>query len=297
MASQAALAEEWGYHSIWLPENHFTGDRAVADPLLLLASMAVGTTQLRLGTTSYLLPLRHPLQAAEQVATLDQLSGGRLILGLGRGYQAATYSAFGIPMRQKRAIFAQTLEIMQRAWAGEDMVMLEDAQPVRLGPLPYQQPHPPLWVAAFGPKALAQVGALGLPYLASPVEGCDDLQTNYEQHRLAMTQAGHAAPAAVPIMRTVYLSEDASEIRDLRAAIERNLQQQAQQAPAHLAKAALVPLDDQVIIGDAATVVRQIERYQELLGVTHLIATRPRVSGLTPQQLRLSAQRLPEILS
>jgi len=297
LPEQAGLAERWGYHSIWLPENHFSGDRAVADPMLLLASMASVTSRLRLGTTSYLLPLRHPLQAAEQVAVLDQLSGGRLILGLGRGYQAATYSAFGIAMRQKRAIFTQTLEIMQRAWAGEELTMLEGAEPVRLGPLPLQRPHPPLWVAAFGPKALAQVGALGLPYLASPVEGCSDLQANYELLATACADAGHPRPNAVPIMRTMFVSEDASEVRDLRGALLENAQQMAKQGPAHLVKAAKVPLDDQVIVGDAETVKREVERYKELLGVTHIIATRPRVSGLAPDRIRASAQRLPEILS
>ena len=179
MPEQARAAESWGYESIWLPENHFSGRAALPDPLMLLASMAATTTTLKLGTTSYLLPLRHPLQAAEQVAALDQLSGGRLILGLGRGYQAPTYAAFGIAMRQKRAIFAESLALLQRAWAGEELVMLEGASPVQLAPLPLQQPHPPLWVAAFGPKALAQVGSLGLPYLASPVESMQDLRANH----------------------------------------------------------------------------------------------------------------------
>ena len=259
--------------------------------------MAAVTSTLRLGTTSYLLPLRHPLQAAEQVAILDQLSGGRLILGLGRGYQAATYSAFGIPMRQKRAIFTETLEIMRRAWAGEELVMLEGAQPVRLGPLPQQQPHPPLWVAAFGPKALAQVGSLGLPYLASPVESCGDLAANYKLLAQACADAGHPPAAAVPVMRTIYVSDDAAEVRDIEAALRKNAEEFATNGPAHLAKAAQAPLDETVIIGDAAKVAGEVERYRELLGVTHIIATRPRVAGLAPEQIRLSAQRLPEILS
>ena len=85
LTRQASLAEGWGYESFWLPENHFTGDAAIPEPLMLLAAVAAGTRTIRLATTSYLLPVRHPLQAAEQVAVLDRLSGGRVVLGVGRG--------------------------------------------------------------------------------------------------------------------------------------------------------------------------------------------------------------------
>ena len=90
LSRQAALAENWGYESFWLPENHFTGDGAIPEPLMLLAGAAASTTKIRLATTSFLLTLRHPLQAAEQVAVLDQLSNGRVILGVGRGYAGTT---------------------------------------------------------------------------------------------------------------------------------------------------------------------------------------------------------------
>lgn len=296
MPEQARLAEEWGYQSIWLPENHFSGYAALPDPLMLLAGMAATTTTLLLGTTSYLLPLRHPLQAAEQVAVLDQLSGGRLILGLGRGYQAPTYAAFGIAMRQKRAIFAESLGLLKRAWAGEELVMLEGATPVTLAPLPVQRPHPPLWVAAFGPKALAQVGSLGLPYLASPVESCQDLAANHSALNTACLEAGHEVPDVVPVMRTMFVSEDARLVASLRESLATQIKAMAKSGPAHLAKAAEADLDDIAIVGNAAFVKDQADRYVSDLGVTHLLATRLRIEGVDKDAMRLSAQRLPEIL-
>ncbi|MYE11952.1 MAG: LLM class flavin-dependent oxidoreductase, partial [Gammaproteobacteria bacterium] len=72
LARQGELAESWGYESFWLPENHFGGEGAIPEPLMLLAAVAARTRTLRLATTSYLLPLRNPLQAAEQVAVLDR---------------------------------------------------------------------------------------------------------------------------------------------------------------------------------------------------------------------------------
>jgi len=306
MAEQARLAEKYGYASIWLPENHFSGRGALPDPLMLLAMMAATTERIALGTTSYLLPLRHPLQAAEQVAVLDQLSNGRLILGLGRGYQAPTYSAFGIPMRQKRAIFAESLAIMCRAWAGDELVMLDGAQPVVLAPLPVQRPHPPLWVAAFGPKALAQVGGLGLPYLASPVESRQDLASNLAVLREACTQADKPLPEAMPVMRTMFVSDNAEQLAEVRRILTLRMQEMADAGPAHLAKAAKASIDDVAIVGTPTEVREQVARYRRELGVTHLIATRLRISRidgegmknkLDAQALQLSAQRLPEILA
>ena len=96
LVRQAELAEGWGYESFWLPENHF-GEGAIPDPLMLLAAVAGATQTIRLATTSFLLPLRHPIQAAEQVAVLDQLSNGRVILGVGRGFQPAMFDAFNVP--------------------------------------------------------------------------------------------------------------------------------------------------------------------------------------------------------
>jgi len=305
MAEQARLAERYGYDSIWLPENHFSGRGALPDPLMLLASMAATTERIALGTTSYLLPLRHPLQAAEQVAVLDQLSNGRLILGLGRGYQAPTYSAFGIAMRQKRAIFAESLGIMCRAWAGEELVMLEGAAPVTLAPLPTQRPHPPLWVAAFGPKALAQVGSLGLPYLASPVESRQDLASNLLLLREACVEAGHPLPKAVPVMRTMFVSDNADQVAHVRQILGLRMKEMADAGPAHLAKAAEASIDDVAIVGSPLEVQEQVARYRTELGVTHLIATRLRISksdgagnkdSVDPEALQLSARRLPEIL-
>ncbi|CAN0597913.1 unnamed protein product, partial [Laminaria digitata] len=155
LSSQALRAEQLGFESFFLPENHFASG-ALPEPLMLLASVAAATSSIRLGTTSYLLPVRHPIAAAEQVAVLDQLCNGRVILGLGRGFAANMFTAFSVDSRQKRQIFTTNLNLMLRAWAGEAIEVDADKDPIEIHPLPVQRPHPELWVAAFGPKALAQ---------------------------------------------------------------------------------------------------------------------------------------------
>ena len=103
LVAQAVFVEGLGYDSFWLPENHF-GENAIPDPLTLLAAISGVTSKIKLGTTSYLLTLRNPLQAAEQVAVLDHLCEGRLILGVGRGFAPEMLKAFHVPIAEKLSL-------------------------------------------------------------------------------------------------------------------------------------------------------------------------------------------------
>ena len=289
LCDQAQFAETHGYQSIWVPENHF-GPQAIPDPLMLLASIAGATQSIRLGTTSYLLTLRNPLQAAEQVAVLDRLSGGRLMLGVGRGYAPEMLRAHHVPVAQKRKIFAWTLDLMKRAWMGESITLDDNPDnAVAVHPRPIQQPYPPIWVAAFGPKALAQAGRLGLPYLSSPMESLTTLGQNYAQHQLSAEEEGVAKPSDVPLMRTVFVSKDAKQVEKLRQLIA------DQSENSRLANGET--LDDWTIIGEPNYVREKVEEYRQRLGMTHLIATRIRVSGIAEAELRASVALLAETLS
>lgn len=290
LARQAELAEAWGYRSFWLPENHF-GEGAIPDPLMLLGAVAAVAETLKLGTTSYLLPLRHPLQAAEQVAVLDQLSGGRVILGVGRGYQPALFDAFSVERAEKRAIFAECLAMMRAAWSGAP---LENAGGVSVWPRPVQQPHPPIWVAAIGPKALAQAGSLGLPYLASPMEALDTLERNYVRHADACRAAGVATPDVVPIMRTVFVSRDEALLREVREALARQADLLRAQTSGPLRGRVAESIDSWAIVGTPNEVRDVIGRYRDRLGMTHLIATRLRSAEVGIPALEKSLELLAE---
>jgi alkanesulfonate monooxygenase SsuD/methylene tetrahydromethanopterin reductase-like flavin-dependent oxidoreductase (luciferase family) len=261
---------------------------------MLLAAVAGVTRTIRLATTSFLLPLRHPIQAAEQVAVLDQLSNGRVILGVGRGFQPAMFDAFDIPPNQKRARFEACLREMCEAWAGASVGGAGD-DPIVLSPLPVQRPHPPVWVAAFGPKALAQVGGLGLPYLASPMESRQTLEANYALHRQACAEGGHDVPAEVPIMRTVFVSNDQREIERVRGLLERQAGETRRQAGAAIARRVPDRVDDWALIGSPSQVSDGIAEYRDTLGMTHLVATRLRVSGFQDATLETSLRLLAEL--
>ena len=285
LSRQAEIAESLGYESFWLPESHFIAG-AIPDPLMLLASVAATTRTLRLGTTSFLVPLRNPLQAAEQVAVLDRLSNGRVTLGIGRGYASAMLRAFDVAPREKRARFEQNLQAMLRAWKGEAVRPGNGGEAVVLDPLPVQQPHPPVWVAAFGPKALTQAGRLGLPYLASPMETLENLKTNLALHGEAARIAGHGEVTVRPVMRTVFLGSRRRELEDLKAQLD---------AAGRPRRDERADVDDWAIIGDRGFVAAKLDEYREALGVTHLVVTRLRIGGIEEERLRESVTQVVEL--
>ena len=277
LQAQAVRAEAMGYESFWLPENHFNAG-AIPDPLMLLAGVAAATSTIRLATTSYLLTLRHPLQAAEQVAVLDNMSEGRVLLGVGRGFAPDMLRAFNVVPKEKRKVFEASLEVMRRAWSG-DAVPVGEGSSVVLDPLPVQKPHPPIWVAAFGPKALTQAGRLGLPYLASPMETLGVLEENHAVHRAAQEER----VAEVPLMRTVYIARNNRQARDVREALAKVDRPRTGDAP---------EVDDWAIVGEQAAVQDRLVEYQERLGMTHLVATRLRIKGFDHAELERSLETL-----
>lgn len=285
LCEQAEIAESIGLHSYWLPENHFGDALTMPSPLTLLAAVCATTSTIKLGTVSYLLTIRHPIQAAEEVAVLDHLSEGRLILGVGRGIQDSVFRAFDLPRKDKRKRFSHNLEIMSKAWSGE--AILEDAkgEAVYLAPLPVQKPYPPIWVAAFGPLALQQVGSLGLPYLASPVETLSTLQSNYAHYHRCVSEAGHKAVTTIPVMRTVYVTRNAAEADRLKLALSKTATSIVREESASV--------DDWTIVGDTHFVKDQLARYEDELGMTHLIAS-GRLPGVSSEDVIRSHSLLVE---
>lgn len=282
LCREAEQAEAMGFHSLWLPENHFRGTRSIPSPLMLLAAIASRTKHLKLGCTSYLIPVRNPIQAAEEVAVLDQLCEGRLILGLGRGISADLFRTFGVERADKRKLFQQNLDVMLRAWRGESIVD-DGGEPVYLSPLPVQQPAPPIWVAAFGPLALQQVAGLGLPYLASPIESLDQLEQNYAAYHARMAQEDLLRQEIVPIMRTVFVSKSRAATARLRAALDDGV-------PADM-KARAQGVEQWSIVGDRAYVADKLQEYAQRLTLSHLIL-RGGLPGIEPQHERDSAAEI-----
>ncbi len=292
----ARWADTEDLHSVWMPEMHFAPG-GVTSPLLHLSAYAACTQRIRLATTSVLLPIHHPMRIAQEVAALDRHSGGRVILGLGRGFRAPLFSAFGIDPATKRDRFDESLDLILSAWRGETVnvagtcfeAMADDVE--FSATRTHQQPHPPLAVAAFGRKGLAQAARRGLPYLASPMEPFDLIRENLEFHRERV--AGDAGERVVPIMRTVFVTEDASAARSVMAqlASESRIPTGGARLPAAIARAVEAPLAARVVVGSTNAVRDHLARYRETLGM-NLLVVRPQIRGVSTEAARESLQRL-----
>ena len=158
-------AEALGYVSTFLVEHHFTGFGQVSATLNLLTWIGARTTTLRLGTAVLVLPWHNPVLLAEQVATLDLLSGGRVDFGIGKGYRYNEFAGFCVPMEEAEARFDECLEVMTRAWTSDTpwshrgkYWQFED---VVVEPPTAQKPHPPLWMGAGSPASIKKVAACG----------------------------------------------------------------------------------------------------------------------------------------
>ncbi len=150
---QVRFADAHGFHSVWLAEHHFLRHGGIIPSnFVLLAAMAVQTQRIRLGTGAVILPLNDPVRVAEQGAMVDCLSGGRLDLGIGRGFQKLEFDAFEVRMDEARARLEEGVEIVKKCWTQEEIVhqgRFRRFGPIRVYPKPVQKPHPPIWVACF----------------------------------------------------------------------------------------------------------------------------------------------------
>jgi alkanesulfonate monooxygenase SsuD/methylene tetrahydromethanopterin reductase-like flavin-dependent oxidoreductase (luciferase family) len=287
------VAESLGLHSVWLPEGHFVPG-ATASPLVGLAAFAARTRNLRLGTTSLLLPIHDPLSVATETAALDTLSGGRLMLGLGRGFRAPVFRGFGVEARAKRDRFDEALDSIVMLWAGKGGALTDELVPpggLAL-PRPLQSPHPPLLVAAFGHKGLVQAASRGLPYLASPLESLPTLEENYAIHRDHLVHGATKPAFEIPVMRTVHVAANDGEAR---RALE-GLRTEFDARPATtgvLARAGQGALEERVVVGTASRVTDALAVYREQLGLDLLIA-RVQLPGISAPEQQASLERLAE---
>src|SRR5438876_2889610 len=158
-------AEALGYASTFVVEHHFTGFGQVSATLNLLTYVAAKTRTIRLGTAVTVLPWHNPVLLAEQAATLDLLSGGRLDFGVGKGYRHIEFEGFCIPMEEAEERFQEALAVITKAWLCEQRFSHHgkywDFENIVVEPPTAQRPHPPIWMGAGSPSSIRQVAELG----------------------------------------------------------------------------------------------------------------------------------------
>jgi alkanesulfonate monooxygenase SsuD/methylene tetrahydromethanopterin reductase-like flavin-dependent oxidoreductase (luciferase family) len=219
-------AEALGFHSTFVVEHHFTGFGQVSASLNLLTWLGARTTTLRLGTAVLVLPWHNPVLLAEQAATLDLLSGGRLDFGVGKGYRYNEFSGFCVDMEEADARFDEALQIITKAFASDtpfshrgrywqyDNIVVE--------PPSAQRPHPPFWMGAGSKRSLREVAERGYNLLLGQYDLPDQVLGFIEQFKREVEARSRSFdPMQVGVARAVHIARDKD---DLAAALERRYQ-------------------------------------------------------------------------
>lgn len=286
------LVEQWGYDSVWLSEHHFVDDGYCAGLMPVAAAIAARTQRLTIGTNVLLLPLYNPLRLAEDGATVDILSNGRLVLGVAAGYRRGEFEGFGIPMRERAGRMDEGIEILRRAWSGEPFSFdgaYYHVPHLRITPPPVQRPRPPIMVGGFSSAALRRAARLGDGWLAGS-SGPDE----YAQYAQALRDLGHdPAQAEVVQSRVVVVSHDPE--RAWETVKEGLLYQhnkysewyaEAGGTVASISRVSLTDPDalprDRFIIGTPAQCIEALRRLHERIPYTHF-AFWAQLPGVDPE--------------
>jgi alkanesulfonate monooxygenase SsuD/methylene tetrahydromethanopterin reductase-like flavin-dependent oxidoreductase (luciferase family) len=314
-----ALAESLGFDVAWLAELHFGGAFSLlANPLMLVPVIAQRTTRIRIGTAVSLLPLQHPLSLAEQAATADVLSGGRLDFGVGRGSIPSQFHGFRIPLAENRARFDEALQIIRLAWTQERFSFrgaFHQVEEIAVVPRPVQQPHPPIRVAVHTPESFAHVAASGVPiYSGTTTTPLPLLRECMAIYRAGLAAAGHPwRDDQMALMFPMHVGPTGAAAREaMRPGVRKyyeNIHTIFAQLPPsyteHLPRLKVIaetlaslPYEkffrDQAMFGDAAEVVDRLQAARDEFGLSQVIGWFDQGARLPRAEVELSMRRFAE---
>ena len=277
----ARIAEEVGFDTATVSHHHFLPGN-LADPLTFLAAVAVRTSTLRIGTGIFQLPIHNPVRVAEQVATIDQLSGGRISLGVGLGWWPLEYEVHGSTFKDRGARMEEALRILKLVWT-EEHTSYEGRfwtfPELTVYPRPVQSPHPPLWVAGVADAAVDRAARLGDAWLCGPVQSLPKAQSCLARYRGAggdswiLRRYAWVAPTRREVEEDILPEYVAGLIEHWRESVEDEAEQALfarmdageSVAPREIAA-------DRLLWGAPDDVIAQVERYRALTGCDHVHA-------------------------
>lgn len=295
--SQVDVAEAAGLDVMWLAELHNAPERSVLSaPLNIATAIAARTRRMKIGVAVQVLPLCHPLRIAEEATTVDHISQGRLIFGVGRSGFPRTYQAYGISYAESRERFAEVLEILKRAWTQETFSFhgqFYHFDDVCLVPKPFQTPYPELRVAVNSPDTFQQTGEQGVPiFVATRLGDLNELVPNLQVYREAWAAAGHPGNGKVYLRVPVYIAATEQQAREephesvmffyryLGQRIEnsatqegaRPLEQRAERGQRLMTIDYDEALKTKIVVGTPAMVVDRLKALQATLGLSGILA-------------------------
>jgi alkanesulfonate monooxygenase SsuD/methylene tetrahydromethanopterin reductase-like flavin-dependent oxidoreductase (luciferase family) len=213
---QIALVEsarDWGWNSVWAGQHFLLDELSMLQPAPYLSRLAASTGDMQLGIGIALLALLNPVQTAEDLASLDVISGGRLIAGFGLGYREVEFAAFGVQKSEGLRRLVDNLAVVKALWAGAassdlDWCKLDD---VELSVLPIQRPGPPVWLAAHVDKAVIRAARIADAWYISPHVTLETVRRQVELFREERAATGATGPVTIPIAKEIFCAPTSEE--------------------------------------------------------------------------------------
>jgi alkanesulfonate monooxygenase SsuD/methylene tetrahydromethanopterin reductase-like flavin-dependent oxidoreductase (luciferase family) len=300
MVEQVRTARDAGFASLWFPHHWLTYPLQMLQITPLMGYLAAYAEGMTIGPNILILPPLNPMHVAEEAATLDVLTGGNYILGLGLGYRQPEFDAFGIPLAERAPRFNEAIGLMRRLWT-EDRVTHQGrfytVNDSGISVKPLRRGGPPLYIAGQADVSVRRAARIGDAWLIVNTSGLAKLMPLMQTYRAALTEFGRT-PVEYPITVECYVgARHATAHEECREPLE--YKYSAYAAWGMEARTA-VPFEDfardRFIIGDKVSVKEEIARYRELLGVDHFIM-RCQWPGLPQERVLESIKRLGEIFA
>jgi len=278
---QVRVARDYGFASIAIGQ-HFLTEYQKLQPVPMLARLAPESGDMRLIVGVLLVPFFNPVYVAEEMATLDVVTEGRLILGVGVGYRDVEFEAFGVRKTERGARFAEALEVVKRLWTREETSF--EGRHFRLPPVrpvtrPFQKPHPPIWVAAQNDAGVRRAATVGDVLFMNPQATIATLARQAGLFAETRREAGRPPAPELACMKEVYIAPDMdTALREGRPYIEEKLRMYARwgqhrELPAESAGFPTLGFDDlrrdRAIVGDPEHCAAELKRYRDEVGISH----------------------------
>lgn len=300
MVEQVRTARDAGFASLWFPHHWLTHPMQMLQITPLMGYLAAYAQGMTVGPNILILPPLNPTHVAEEAATLDVLTGGNYILGLGLGYRQPEFDAFGIPLSERAPRFNEAIGLMRRLWT-EDRVTHQGrfyaVNDAGLSVKPIRRGGPPLYIAGQAEVSVRRAARIGDAWLIVNIGGLATLAPLVQTYRKALAEFGRT-PVDYPITVECYVgARHATAHDECRGPLEYKY---GAYAAWGMEDRTAVPFEDfardRFIIGDSVSVKEEIARYRELLGVDHFIM-RCQWPGLPHEQALASIRRLGAIFA
>ena len=207
---QAAVARDAGFDAVAAGQHYVSPPYQSLQSVPFLARLAADTGSMQLCLSIVLLALLNPVQVAEDVATLDVMSEGRVVFGIGLGYREQEFEAFGVKLRDGVPRMLESLELVKRLWTEDDVTFegrFFQVHGATCTIRPVQKPYPPIWIAANADPAVARAGRLGYPWFVNPHAPLTTIERQWEIYKRELAGAGHPMPSARPIALELHVAE------------------------------------------------------------------------------------------